>query len=355
MDINILAALAQQNPNYRVQGGHLYGQKNGYPFFLYNKLRGGGLLQFSLERPLITAEAREIKTTAAGFDCRVIRSNDKASVVLEVPDAVNFEALCTAMTDFFAARQLYAPSACPVCRRLQCDCAVMWGNRYVPAHRSCAEGRSIQTAQKAKANLESGSYALGILGAVLGAVVGTLPLLLFLFVLDSMVYLLWVLVPVGAYWGYKLLSGKMTTVAFVFILLAAVAAGVGAYLLFLYITISSEVPGLPFSFGLRALFANMDFSDWTAYIIKPILYSGFALLGTFFACKNGGRGAIQNSVNMLQTITPPGASSAAAAGYVAQMQPQAAAPQSAAYTAPVSPAGFADTASQVERDMEMRR
>lgn len=120
------------------------------------------------------------------------------------------------------------PDKCGKCGRSGCDAAVPKGTAYEPVHRSCLEGAVTGAKEKADNNMRGGSYLLGFIGAFLGAVVGVLPSALTIILAQRIMVYLFVLIPICAYFGYKLCKGKMNYAALVATILFSV---LGVYLL----------------------------------------------------------------------------------------------------------------------------
>ena len=122
------------------------------------------------------------------------------------------------------SREGVAPlDRCPICNKSGCDAAAPMGGVMALAHMDCLK----QRAEKTKARLEdgefSGSYLTGIIGALLGAIVGTLPNLLLIVFLQRVFALAMCLIPICAYYGYKLFGGKRNKFAIVISIVMAVA------------------------------------------------------------------------------------------------------------------------------------
>ena len=97
---------------------------------------------------------------------------------------------------------------CPICGQNGCDCAIFLKNEFRLAHMSCLETLDSDAAQT-KESGEHGSLLLGILGALLGMIVGTLPNTFTILSMEMEYSILFALIPICAYFGYKLLHGKM--------------------------------------------------------------------------------------------------------------------------------------------------
>lgn len=125
----------------------------------------------------------------------------------------------------------FAPTdTCAVCGRPGGDMAAPQnGGVYAPAHKGCLEGSVEAVRDKARLNAENGSYLLGFIGAVLGMLVGIIPSLFTIIALNRIYVLLFMLIPMFIYAGYKLLKGKMNYTALVLSILLSV---VGLFAIF---------------------------------------------------------------------------------------------------------------------------
>ena len=128
---------------------------------------------------------------------------------------------------------------CPKCGQTGCDVAAVCGvHEFRPTHRACLQGNAEDISEKADKNAQNGSYLLGILGAILGMLVGTLPTLLTVVFLDYEYAILFALMPVCAYFGYKLFGGKMNTAAIVVTVIMAV---LGVYMVMFECAVYSDI------------------------------------------------------------------------------------------------------------------
>ncbi len=100
---------------------------------------------------------------------------------------------------------------CPICRQPACDCYVRYDGRYEPAHQCCLHQLEAETRHLASAN--QGSYILGVVGGLVGGLAGMIPTVLSICLLERIWSLLYALIPLGVYYGYKLCGGKMNKAA----------------------------------------------------------------------------------------------------------------------------------------------
>lgn len=127
----------------------------------------------------------------------------------------DYDTVVRELTAAFRQKGIRPAKTCPFCKQGDCDVLVAHGVTgqgmigYVPAHRHCVDNMAAQTVDKAQKNEENGNYITGVIGAILGAIVGTLPSLFTILAMEKIYAVLFALIPLCIYGGYKLLKGKM--------------------------------------------------------------------------------------------------------------------------------------------------
>lgn len=125
------------------------------------------------------------------------------------------------------------PEQCAVCNKPGVD-AFAYTSTYSAVHASCVKEKRDKTAQKLQSNELNGNYFLGFLGAVLGGIVGSLPNVLLMALAGYISAYLCALIPLGAYFGYRLLRGKMNAFATVMTgIISLVMIPISNYLMYL--------------------------------------------------------------------------------------------------------------------------
>lgn len=110
-----------------------------------------------------------------------------------------------------------APCICAMCGQRGTDAFVLRNMPpmgYDAVHAACFDQLHREAAKQAEDT--SGSYVTGALGALAGAIVGALPAFLGLVWLEIVSAGLFLLIPVGSYYGYKLCRGRMNAAAGIF-------------------------------------------------------------------------------------------------------------------------------------------
>ena len=181
-----------------------------------------------------TALSRRVESAQAKVIQREIKQHKGCSAVIgvnavmTVQDRKKYGSLEQRFTEVMNAlvqglREAGAtpPVVCPLCKGAGCDSMALISDNFVPTHRACVEQMVQGTRRQAEQQTASGNYVTGLIGALLGGLVGTLPNILAALLLHRVIAILYALIPIFAYYGYKLLKGKMNKGAFVCTLLSS--------------------------------------------------------------------------------------------------------------------------------------
>lgn len=123
--------------------------------------------------------------------------------------SANYNEAVSKITGYLKQKGIKAPDTCPLCKQKNCNVLVAHSEGYRPAHKNCLDNVSETVFQKAEKNDLNGNYFLGFIGALLGAIVGTIPSVLSIILADTIYALLFALIPICIYTGYKWFRGKM--------------------------------------------------------------------------------------------------------------------------------------------------
>lgn len=216
-----------------------------------------------------------------------------------------------AVLDVFKNLGFTVPDVCPVCGRSGCDCAAPRGPAYTPVHRACLESGVTGAKAAEDNNLKSGSYILGAVGAFLGAVVGVLPSVFTILALDKIYVLLFTLIPLASYAGYRLLKGKMNYASLLFTVLFSILAvyllnfGLTIYYLADYyeLTVSEALSLVSPALGDPEMWVEITKSE---DFLKCIL---FVALGIFLAwgkISRTNKSSIKDAQGLLESAVPYG-------------------------------------------------
>lgn len=212
---------------YRCMGNVTVGVYAGYPF--QGTLRTGKIDVMTVifrvakapKGKLVRGAKKELPKgggLVAGVDRVTLTCSGREGDLIQ-----NFESSMRVVTDMLREASVSVPEVCPLCRKKDCD-ALALVDGYVPVHRACCQQGAYDTVTKAELNKIQGSYVTGLVGALLGAFVGSIPSILTIWFLERIWALLYALIPLCAYWGYKLLRGKRTRGSVVLVIIASILA-----------------------------------------------------------------------------------------------------------------------------------
>lgn len=248
--------------------------------------------------------------------------------------AQNYPAVIRAVLNIFAEYGVVPSTVCPICKQGGCDVYVHYQNGYQPAHEQCLQAQLAGAKQAAYKNAVSGNYALGILGGILGGLVATIPSILTIWFAETIYSLLFALIPLGVYYGYKLFGGKLDRTPLV---LSIVLAVLSVYFIQIVLIIMTFIVTYGASFGESLQVTGLilgQFDAWKEITVNSGMAFLFAGLGVFFTW-----GIIS------QTMETPLKTMQQVLATMMPVQPAAGAASASAGTAAVSASAPADEGS----------
>jgi len=171
-----------------------------------------------------------------------------------------------------ARHQVAYRKTCLFCGQGECDDFADQGAACVPAHTSCKADAAEKLMAEVVENETNGNYILAILCALLGGIVGALPSALTILLFETIYAVLFALIPLAAYYGYKLARGKMNgTVPFI-IAIAALLDTMVLEVAVQYIWVRQEAPTFPLSTFLSYVFSGEGFPLLLQDAAMPLLF-----------------------------------------------------------------------------------
>lgn len=179
---------------------------------------------------------------------------------------------------------------------------------YQPVCAAAVRNQNDQTREQVEDNEVSGNYALGIIGALLGMLVGLVPNLLTIIFVERIYGILFALVPVAAMFGYKLFKGRMSRASVVIVIVLSLLgvvlipyAELAFYLIRDY--------HLPFGEGLSVAFQLMadpgNWADLRGEFLQLLLFMALGIFVSFrFLRGKTNSSIVANSDAMLDSLRP---------------------------------------------------
>ena len=108
------------------------------------------------------------------------------------------------------------PTTCKICGRLDSDTVAVVENALNYVHKACLEQHQQEVQQALEEKELSPKTIEGFLGGVIGGAIGAIPALIALVFFNYFVGVLYALIPLGIFYGWKLLGGKLTMLTKIF-------------------------------------------------------------------------------------------------------------------------------------------
>lgn len=238
----------------------LYGQIEGFPVEIKNSQNNmlGYAFIFSCSSPLdknqikqgnrIFKEEPNLKKKAsmalASADSTAMAGTYFA-VYLKLPSGKEtevYEAFLRAIGTFIREERLTPPEQCCFCGSGNCDKIAHIDGRLQPVHSQChvrwIDDQKVVTEQKE----ERSSYLLGLIGGLIGGLVAIIPTLLTIFFFNTQYGALYFLIPIGIYYGWSKLGGKLSKVTTVFTIIYSLAQVFIIDIVYTYINLKIQYP-----------------------------------------------------------------------------------------------------------------
>lgn len=162
---------------------------------------------------------------AAGKGSQYQQTNLSFSITARTPEEFSnlIDSVLAQIASIAPTYGMFIPDICPICKQPNCDSYAFINGAYVAAHAHCVQQDLASQQTKVEKNLREGSYGLGFLGGIVGALVGSIPAILISLVGYISVWT-YMLIPIAAYQGYKICKGKQTKMSTLFVFLATIVA-----------------------------------------------------------------------------------------------------------------------------------
>lgn len=288
----------------RCAGSCAYGKIAGYPITV--TLNGKQLqVLFALHPDDIAKLKAPIKKALKGIGAYQFLADG----FLAVNMAGNLNALEQKYTGMTGAMQtvlrdsMVRPAEnCPFCKAGNCDSLAHYGTGYRPVHKACMNNAYQNVKEEAEKNDLQGNYFLGILGGILGGIIACIPSILTIWFMERIYGLLYALIPLGIYYGYKLCKGKLNKVAVAVTIVLSVVLALSIDVIIVVMSFVSE--GIPLEWMFLALSDSEMISALAVENIKSLL---FVALGIWIAWAQISKTAKTPVIGMeasLETLTP---------------------------------------------------
>lgn len=272
-----------------VAGDKAFGEVRGYPFTVVakgNPVRSM-TVSFKLAARLPKKVYKSVKASLQGAGKLFYFNDDPLLVGLTCAgkdqDLWNrvFAAMDIVAQGFFE-NGVAIPGTCPLCKKGDCDSLAYIGDGYVPVHKQCCESRSYGTMAAVEANQNAGHIITGIIGAILGGTIATIPTILLMYFAEMISAWLYALIPLGAYFGYRLCKGKMGYGVLPVVIIIAIAELFFVQQVMWYLALHDEYGIWPYIHESIAYFkeyvpVNLMLQD----LIQPAIFTALGIFISF--------------------------------------------------------------------------
>lgn len=309
LDRQELAAYAQTK-GYRFVEGGIYGVYGGYPFAAVcaPNISGALVLQLKVTGEVDGGLVKAVRQEAPkGCSVQGVRKAGTLSAICSgkttAAAVACFEQALEAAVGALRERGLRPPETCPICGQGGCDALALQGG-YVPVHRACVENQSQAASARAEENAVMGNYFTGFLGALLGGLVGVIPNVLAAVLLERIFALLYALIPLAAYYGYKLCKGKMNKGAFVCTLISSVINLFVVELANQYIWVWMEYGAMDIAEYLVAFTMVLLEGELTANLLQGAIFLALGLWISWGAITRTSTHEVRDAAAVQATLQP---------------------------------------------------
>jgi len=280
--------------NYRVVEGRLVGVYEGFPFSAIVKDSDSKFtitIDFALERQINTKTFRQIKKELPKKSQILNNVANSLTVIVQSSDSMTAhnllnDTLKTVISNFTTAQNpIKTMEQCPICRKNECDSIALFNNKFRKTHRQCVLEKNTKEVELAEKNETSGNVLLGVIGAILGAIVGCLPNIITILFFNYHFGLLYIVIPLISYQGYKLFRGRRGYVASIVVSLCSIAAFMimAPGMTFIVKIIRGYSANIIFEvvhYYTNTTITNMIVDNWFGALFLVIgIFSGFKTIG----------------------------------------------------------------------------
>lgn len=269
---------AMESMGLTAEEGRAYGSQNGWPFWVDAVAGGSACVRFFFGenvsadvRRALKEKCKEIKGLGMQVSGTVLTLTVDTA---KQPLAQGVEAALQIAAETLSGPGVpKPPETCLLCKQGGCDVYAMVGDKYAPAHRACVEAACAAAQAEAQHNEAKGSYLTGALGALLGALVGAVPNVFSMWFGDRIYLLLYMLVPICSYYGYKLFRGRLNKAAPVIVAVFSLVQVYIVEMLLAYLILLDEGMRLSLPMVVQLYHRYMTLGDMMSSMGMPLLFT----------------------------------------------------------------------------------
>jgi len=195
-----------------------------------------------------------------------------------------YDRAMAALERLFAEAELRPQTTCPICMMSSGDALAEYDGKLCVVHMTCLRRWKDERQETLELKGQNAGLLRGLIGGLAGGIAGALPALLAVHFFSYMVGLLYALIPLGIFFGWKMLGGKLNKLTTVFTILYSLVLGVGTLAVASWLSLRAEFPMMRWTLIETIEMFYLDSAFFREYLMGDTLFAlGCTVLGIFFA------------------------------------------------------------------------
>ncbi|MCL2562561.1 MAG: hypothetical protein FWE08_00800 [Oscillospiraceae bacterium] len=176
-----------------------------------------------------------------------------------------------------------APTGCAICGQSGSDALAHYDGRLALVHMSCLRTWKDSQQEALELKKQNSGHLRGVIGGLIGGIVGALPALLALNFMDYFVGVLFAIIPMGIYFGWKVLGGKLSKITTVFTIIYTLLVALTVEIIDTWLRLREIIPTFTL---MQTIESYLDIEFFTEYLMRYTLIAlGASIFGIFCAWK----------------------------------------------------------------------
>ncbi|MCL2569214.1 MAG: hypothetical protein FWE12_07270 [Oscillospiraceae bacterium] len=173
---------------------------------------------------------------------------------------------------------------CPICEQTGGDTLVHFDGPLCVVHMTCLRNWKNAREEEVALKAHNGGHMRGFIGGFIGGVVGAAPAFIALMLTNYFVGLLFALIPLGTFYGWKLAGGKLDRITTIFVVLYSLVVGVFVEIIDSWLVLREALPAFNPSLWYTIQVYLNPAHRWHDLFFRHLLMAlGFTLLGIFIS------------------------------------------------------------------------
>lgn len=216
----------------------------------------------------------------------------------------SFRATTSAALQFLTENRVAPAMGCPSCGGGNCDLLALVGEVFRPVHSSCLSASLAGAKEKAEQNDLHGNYLLGTLGGLVGGLIAIIPSFLTIFFAQRIYAILYLLIPLGIYQGYKMAKGRQNATAGIITALLSILCVFILEFAVIHAQLVSEFGSFPLSYTFQFFTDGEIFREVLTDMIPDFLFIALGIWACWGKIKQSAYAPVQNLESTLANALP---------------------------------------------------